>query len=83
MSNPVSDLIERMGGPAGVEAATTVPAGRVAVWKHRNRIPRDAWPAILKGYPDKISLDDLIAADPTQGRPTVLKKDDAPAQDAA
>lgn len=81
MDTAVADLIERMGGPAAVEAATTVPAGRVAVWKARKLIPRDAWPAILKGYPDTITLDDLIAADPNQGRPTFLKKDDG--QDAA
>jgi hypothetical protein len=73
--HPVSKLIAAMGGPRDIEERTTIPAGRVAVWKHRKCIPRDAWPALLTNYPEAITLADLIAADPSKGAPS--KKADA------
>ncbi|MDB5448228.1 MAG: hypothetical protein JWQ97_3545 [Phenylobacterium sp.] len=52
------DLIEAKGVSAIAEATRREP-GAVRVWKHRNRIPRDAWPELMDAYPGEITLDVL------------------------
>lgn len=53
-------FVDERGGPKAVADATGRKPGAVSLWKNRNRIPRDAWPEILKAYPD-VSLDALLA----------------------
>ena len=55
-----SDFVDRFGGPKAVADATGKTPGAVSLWKNRNRIPRDAWPDLMKAFPD-VSLDDLLA----------------------
>jgi hypothetical protein len=55
-----ADFIDKKGGPAAVANATGHKPGAVALWKHRKKLPRAAWPEILEAYPDT-SLSDLRA----------------------
>lgn len=55
-----SDFVDTHGGPKAVADATGKTPGAVSLWKNRNRIPRDAWPDLMKAFPD-VSLDDLLA----------------------
>jgi hypothetical protein len=65
----VDDFIVAKGGNAAVAAATGYSAGAVALWRHRKKLPRTAWPEILEAYPD-VSLADLraIEGDEEPGR---------------
>lgn len=55
-----SSTIDEKGGPAVFAAAVGKRPGAVRAWKHRNQFPRDAWPEIMRAFPD-ISLDRLMA----------------------
>lgn len=57
-----SGLIEQRGGPAVVALAINERPGVVRTWKHRNQIPRRAWPEILEAFPD-LTMDALKAAE--------------------
>lgn len=57
MINSAHQLIEDKGVSAIAEATRREP-GAVRVWKHRNRIPRDAWPELMDAFPD-VTLDVL------------------------
>lgn len=59
MFTSANDFIEQKGGNSAVAAATGYGKGAVGLWRHRNKLPRTAWPEILKAYPD-VSLDDLL-----------------------
>jgi hypothetical protein len=59
MFTSVSDFIEQKGGNSAVASATGYAKGAVGLWRHRNRLPRTAWPEIMKAYPD-VTLDDLL-----------------------
>lgn len=59
MIKDASSFIDAKGGNAAVAHATGYQPGAVGLWRHRNRLPRSAWPEILKAYPD-VSLDDLL-----------------------
>ncbi len=59
MANTAAQLIEDRGGSAVFSQATGIPHGAVRTMKHRNRIPRRAWPEIQKAYPD-VTLDRLL-----------------------
>lgn len=54
-----SEFVDARGGPKAVAEATGRNPGAVSLWKNRNKIPRDAWPEIIKAY-DDVSLDDLL-----------------------
>jgi len=68
MSNEVSQFIDQKGGPSAVAAATGYAANAVYQWKHRNTLPRSAWPEVMKSL-DGVTLDDLLALEAaTKGR---------------
>lgn len=47
-----ADFIDGKGGPAKVGRETGHRPGNVALWRHRNKLPRAAWPEIMEAYPD-------------------------------
>lgn len=59
MIETVSDLINELGGPTAIARATGYQRGTVALWKYRARIPRSAWPDLIKTFPH-VSLDRLL-----------------------
>ncbi len=60
MVRTVIEFIDAKGGPAAMSRATGHSAGAVSVWRHRNRVPRSAWPEIMAAYPE-ITLEKLKA----------------------
>lgn len=52
-------FVKDHGGPKAVAEATGRKPGAVSLWKNRNKIPREAWPEVIKGL--GVSLDDLLA----------------------
>jgi hypothetical protein len=62
-----ASIIDEKGGPAVFAELVGKSAGAVRVWKHRNQIPRDSWPEIIKAFPD-ITLDRLCASEPDLAR---------------
>lgn len=54
-----SELIDAKGGPAAFAEKVQRSPGAVRVWKHRNYFPREAWPEIMRAFPD-IDLDRLM-----------------------
>lgn len=46
-----ADFIDKKGGPAVVARATGHKPGAVALWRHRNKLPRSAWPEIIEAFP--------------------------------
>lgn len=52
------DFIDSRGGPTKVAGATGKKPGAVALWRHRNRLPRSAWPDIIDAFPE-VTLDQL------------------------
>lgn len=52
-----SDFIDAKGGPASVARSTGYKPGAVALWRHRNKLPRSAWPEILEAFPDTTIAD--------------------------
>lgn len=55
-----SEFVDARGGPKAVAEATGRNPGAVSLWKNRNKIPRDAWPEVIKGFAG-VTLDDLLA----------------------
>lgn len=55
-----AEFIDAKGGPAQVSRDTGHKAGAVALWRHRNKLPRSAWPELMEAYPD-VSLASLKA----------------------
>lgn len=53
-------FVDTRGGPKAVADATGRNPGAISLWRNRNKIPRDAWPEVIKGFPD-VTLDDLLA----------------------
>lgn len=53
-----SQFIDEKGGPAAVAQKVGRKSGAVRLWKHRDILPRDAWPEIVDAYPD-MTLDRL------------------------
>lgn len=53
-----SQFIDEKGGPAAVASKVGRKPGAVRAWKHRDALPRDAWPEIVDAYPD-MTLDRL------------------------
>lgn len=54
-----SEFVDARGGPKAVAEATGRNPGAVSLWKNRNKIPRDAWPEVIKAFAD-VTLDDLL-----------------------
>ena len=59
MTETVRTFIDSKGGNAAVARDTGYQPGAVALWVHRNRLPRTAWPEIMKAYAD-CDLDRLL-----------------------
>lgn len=62
MARTPSEIIEANGNPSAFAKRIGVSAGAVALWKHRNQIPRANWPEIMNRF-DGITLADLFAAE--------------------
>jgi hypothetical protein len=71
MVQTVEQFIDAKGGPAVIARATGYKPGAVALWRHRNKLPRTAWPEIIEAF--GVSLDELKA----------IEAASAPAQEAA
>lgn len=54
-----AELIEKNGGAAAIAAKLNREAGAVRAWKHRNKLPRECWPDLLKAFPH-LTLDALL-----------------------
>lgn len=59
MSHSAAQIIDENGGPAAFAERVGRKAGAVRLWKHRNKLPRDAWPEIMQAFPE-LTLDRLI-----------------------
>ena len=51
MTTTAAKLID-LKGVAAVADATGANPETVRVWKHRNRLPRKAWPELMQAFPD-------------------------------
>ncbi len=60
-------FIDARGGPTAVANATGHKVGAVNVWRHRNKIPRTAWPEVMTAFPD-VTMADLLAMEKISGR---------------
>lgn len=60
MIETVRSLIDAKGGNAVVARATGIEPNRVNLWVHRQKLPRSAWPEVMKAFPD-VTLDRLLA----------------------
>lgn len=60
-------FIEARGGTTTVANSTGYKPGAVALWKHRNKLPRTAWPEIVRAYPD-VSIEDLLKVEAASER---------------
>lgn len=68
MSYSPAQIIDEKGGPAAFATKVGKRPGAVRAWKHRNCLPRDAWPEIMQAFSD-LTLEALIAAEAlAQGR---------------
>jgi hypothetical protein len=65
------ELIDHLGGPAKIAAAieassggsgNTPNAGAIALWRHRNKVPRTAWPELIEAFAE-VTLDVLKATE--------------------
>lgn len=65
-----AEFIDEKGGPAAMTRAINevsppdkqITAGAVALWRHRNKLPRTAWPELVEAYPGT-TLDQLKAVE--------------------
>lgn len=44
----ISEVIDAIGGTTKAAAALDVPMGTVAAWKHRDSIPSEYWPDVVR-----------------------------------
>lgn len=65
MSTTPSQIIDAKGGPAAFAACVSRTPGAVRVWKHRDSFPRDAWPEIMRAFPE-VTLDLLMKMESAQ-----------------
>lgn len=59
MSRAAARIIDENGGPAAFAEKVGRKAGAVRLWKHRNKLPREAWPEIMQAFP-ALTLAQLI-----------------------
>lgn len=52
MAETVRTFIDSLNGNATVAKATGHTEGAVALWVHRNRLPRSAWPEVMTAFPE-------------------------------
>lgn len=52
MIRTAAEFIDNKGGPTAVAKATGHSPGAVALWRHRNKLPRKAWPEIISAFPE-------------------------------
>ena len=64
-------LIVELGDYALVAEKLGQPAGTVAAWKSRNKIPRTVWPDLLEGYPRKVTMARLRKTEELLAKPLV------------
>ena len=75
MTETVRSFIDAKGGNAAVARDTGYQPGAVALWVHRNRLPRTAWPEIMKAY-DDADLDRLLALEAACATPKATAAND-------
>lgn len=63
-----SELIDAKGGPAAFARAIGADAGAVRMMKHRNRLPRTAWPEIQQAF--DLRLDEMLAIEARSTAPS-------------
>jgi hypothetical protein len=61
-----ADFIDAKGGPANIARATGYKPGAVALWRHRKKLPRSAWPEIISA--ELATLDELMAIEAASER---------------
>ncbi len=54
-----AQFIDDRGGPAEIARRTGYKPGAVALWRHRKKVPRTAWPEIIGA--ELATLDELKA----------------------
>lgn len=59
MTKSAAEIIKDKGVAAFAEATGRDP-NVIRQWKHRNHLPRSAWPEIIANFPD-LTLDALVA----------------------
>lgn len=65
-----AEFIDQKGGPAAMTRAINellpptkqLGSGAIALWRHRNKIPRTSWPEIIDAFPGT-TLDELKAVE--------------------
>ncbi len=62
MSHSAAQIIDENGGPAAFAEKVGRKPGAVRLWKHRNKLPREAWPEIIQAFPG-LTLERLIAVE--------------------
>lgn len=62
MAQTASQIIDAKGGSAAFAKAAGLEPTAVRMMKHRNKLPRAAWPEIMTAFAD-ITLDVLIATE--------------------
>ena len=55
-----AQLIERLGGSDAFARAIGAHPVTVRSWKHRNSIPRAAWPELQVAFPETATLEALL-----------------------
>lgn len=62
MAQNTAQIIESKGGSAAFAKACGLEPSAVRMMKHRNKLPRSAWPEIMTAFPD-LTLDVLRASE--------------------
>lgn len=62
MTRTAAQIIEEKGGSAAFAKACGVEPSAVRMMKHRNKLPRSAWPEIMTAFPD-LTLEVLKATE--------------------
>jgi hypothetical protein len=79
MTETVRTFIDKLDGNGAVAKATGYTEGAVALWVHRNRLPRNAWPELMKAF-SHVTLDSLLALEASTAAPA---NDTLPQSEAA
>ena len=62
MKSGAAEIIDENGGAAAFALRVGRSAGAVRLWKHRNLIPRDAWPEIIQAFPE-VTMERLLGSE--------------------
>jgi hypothetical protein len=85
-----AEFIDQKGGPAAMTRAINevsppdkqITSGAVALWRHRNKLPRTAWPEIVEAFPGT-TLDELKAVEAAGEQANAASGGDGEPQGAA